>query len=235
MLLDLAVNAEYFISQNPLFSQGAAAAQSGHPLNHACDHEANTKGRLDVRPCEGIPACMTLRVCCAGPQTKVAAELACPHLPSPLEAEHTPESCGLSYAHHQASAWLEHSHCKFCGHYVAKARQPSPPSRCLNTIVLCTGWTFHAGGQLVRREIIWFPLDIDRRKVNGVMLHPRTVGYQESALRRHKFGNHSGPVRVLRNENLVLGSPLEVHAPNGVDSELHLLRMHQNVRRWLLR
>lgn len=71
----------------------------------------------------------------------------------------------------------------------------------------------------MRREIIWFPLDIDRRKVNGVMSHPRTVRNQS----RHCGATSLKPTQnlfaVLCNENLVLGSLHEVHAPNEVDGE----------------
>ena len=81
MLLDLAVNAEYFIPHSPLLSKEPQPHSPTPPSIMRVTTRPTLKEGWDVRPCEGIPACMTLRVCCAGPQTKVAAEFACPHLP----------------------------------------------------------------------------------------------------------------------------------------------------------
>lgn len=193
VLLDLAVNAEYFISEFTVIPKSRSRAVRPS-IKHACDHEANAKGRLDVRPCEGLPDCMTLRVCCAGPQTKVAAELACPHLPglSRLRTLKNLALCLMNIIKPQ-HGWSIRTARSAATTSRERANRHHPKDVSTPSFYARAGPFMPADSSCAGRSSV--PLDIDRRKMKGVMSHPRTVRNQEWALRRHKFGTHSEPVR----------------------------------------
>ena len=145
-------------------------------------------------PCEGIPACMTLMVCCAGPQTKVAAGVAYPPLPGiqGLEALQNFAVCAMHIIKPQ-HGWSIFTASPAAITFV-RARQRLHLN-VVSTPSSMQGWAFYAGWEFVRREIICFPLDIDRTKLNGVMSHPRAIRNHESVMRRHSYGIRPEPVR----------------------------------------